>query len=180
MGGQTNASSKTGPQSADAVGMALKFSGFKTGGEIRVRLRSDVQFVVNAFGEEQVCATVRLSLVSGGNIRGQSGGVPSPVCVIRTKIPGEAVDLKECCSTPTLDQCEHTFNPRWDFECGFFVAKPSHAAVEISVWDAKGMRSRSERWELSLEFGQYINGVIPSTFLGMHFWIHLLSMLGLR
>jgi hypothetical protein len=113
----------------DTIGMALKFHSFQTRADIRLRVRTDVQDA--EIGRREIAATVRLLLMSGSNILLPNGAVPSPVCVVRAKTPGEAVDLKQCCSTPLTERCAMTSDPTWDFECGFFVARGSEAVIEV-------------------------------------------------
>ena len=140
-------------------------------------------------------ATVRLWLQGGSGIRHSdniadpSAPQPSPIAILRIRqSPGmereqnettggnreeaeaglDVLNLANACSTPLKRGCQHTTEPVWNFESGFFIFDTQHATLEISVWDAAQLRRQeAARWELAEEFIQlHTHGVVARAYLG--------------
>ena len=157
----------------DPAATALAHFAGSTGGKIMFKIRMDwhtgprVATLHNRGGG----ATVRLWLQGGSGIRHSdniadpSAPQPSPIAILRIRqSPGmereqkettggnreeaeaglDVINLANACSTPLKRGCQHTTEPVWNFESGFFIFDTQHATLEISVWDAAQLR-RQER-----------------------------------
>ena len=181
----------------DPAATALAHFAGSTGGKIMFKIRMDwhtgprVATLDNRGGG----ATVRLWLQGGSGIRHSdniadpSAPQPSPIAILRIRqSPGmereqnettggnreeaeaglDVLNLANACSTPLKRGCQHTTEPVWNFESGFFIFDTQHATLEISVWDAAQLRRQeAARWELAEEFIQlHTHGVVARAYLG--------------